>query len=554
MLLWMKLKNLALVEEAEIEFAPGFNVISGETGAGKSVIMGGVSLLLGTRADKSAIRTGADRCEISAEFRLPDQIREKINIILRDADVETDGDGDSVLIRRVITQNSTRNYINGSPVALPTLKKLGEQLIDIHAANENQSLLQNAEQLRALDRFASLSGLLKKTEEAWKNLEDYRNGQAEFLLSMPSADEAEEMRKDIRLITRANPEPGEDEALSARHAIAANARSIIEIESGVCNGLTDGEESLFDRIADLRRTLSDLEKYDPDKAEDFLNRMENISEMVSELSADMMDHASSVELDESEFLAMEERMRTLQMLKRKFGPTLYDVINQQEFLKKQLDAFDNAEHFRLEWEKRITEAENTFRKICTELTAARKEATGKLAELLTAETEKLGFAQARFELVLSPAPEPGSNGADRLQIMFSANPGVPLKPLKDVASSGEIARVMLAAKTVLAEADEIPVLVFDEIDANIGGETAMRVGGEIAALGKQKQVICISHLPQVVRLAERHFLVEKSTDGTETRSRICELDQKGRLNELERMLGGGAAARKHAAALLEGKK
>ncbi len=548
MLLWMKLKNLALVAEAEIEFAPGFNVISGETGAGKSVIMGGVSLLLGVRADKSAIRSGTDRCEISAEFRIPGYAAERITDILEEAGVEPAEDS-TLLIRRVITQSSTRNFINGSPVPLPVLKMLGALLIDIHAANENQSLMQSAEQLRTLDRFAALAPLLEQTASAWKMLENMKNRQAEFLLSMPSAEEAEEIRKDIAMIRRVNPESGEDEQLAIRHATAANARNIIEIASQVSTGLTDGDESLFDRIADIRRLLSGLGKYDP-AGSDFLNRLDQISDHVAELSSDLADRAANVELDEQEFMAMEERMRMLQMLKRRFGPTLDDALARLTDLQTRIETFDQAENLRKDWEKRIAEQEKIFRKNCVELTAARTAACRKLAEQLTAETEKLGFAQARFELQLSPA-EPAINGADRLQILFSANPGVPLLPLKDVASSGEIARVMLAAKTVLAEADEIPVLIFDEIDANIGGETAMRVGKEIAALGKRKQVICISHLPQVVRLAERHFLVAKSTDGTETRTRISELDLPGRLKELERMLGGGDAARKHAASLLE---
>lgn len=247
---------------------------------------------------------------------------------------------------------------------------------------------------------------------------------------------------------------------------------------------------------------------------------------------------------------MEERMRTLQTLKRKFGPTLEDVRIFLNDLKQKLDVFDNAEIMRDKLAKNVEDKRTAFVSCCLALRSERKKAAGKLVKLLTEETEKLGFAQARFDMEFFES-EGGPNGADRLQILFSANPGVPLKPLKDVASSGEISRVMLAAKTVLAEADEIPVLVFDEIDANIGGETAMCVGGEIAKLGSKKQVICISHLPQVVRLAKRHFLVSKSTNGQETRSKIEVLDKTGRLKELTRMLGGGKAAQEHARALLQ---
>ena len=547
MLLWMKLKNLALVSEAEIEFAPGFNVISGETGAGKSVIMGGVALLLGARADKSAIRTGTEKCEISAEFRIPGYARERIAQILNDADVEMEDD--SLLIRRVVTPSSTRNYVNSIPVALPVLRDLGNLLIDIHAADGNQSLTRPGEQLRILDRFAALNKEKQTVLSAWNGLTEAIRARDEFLQTMPSEREAEDLRKDLNLIDRAAPESGEDSALASRHAVAANARSIIGIASAVSTGLTDGDDSIFDRLADVRRVLADLEKYDPEFAEDCMNRMEEIADAISALSSDLVDHASRVELDEGEFQEMEERMRALQSLKRKFGPELDDVLAYAEEIRKKLDDFDNAEEMRRRHEKLVAEKEKEHLAACAVLTKQRSAAAGKLEKLLTQETEKLGFAQARFKLEISPA-EPGPNGADKLQILFSANPGVPLKLLQDVASSGEICRVMLAVKTVLAEADEIPVLIFDEIDANIGGETAMRVGAEIASLGRNKQVICISHLPQVVRLAERHFLVAKSTDGVETRSRIGVLDDAQRVQELARMLGGGNAALKHAEALL----
>lgn len=547
MLLWMKLKNLALVQEAEIEFAPGYNVISGETGAGKSVIMGGVSLLLGARADKSAIRTGTDKCEISAEFQIPAYASERIAQILDDAGLEME---DSLLIRRVITPANTRNFINSTPVALPVLKALGELLIDIHAANENQSLIRPDEQLRTLDRFAALQEDLTTLRAAWDELKSAEQTQTDFLSSMPSASEAEDMRKDVTLIKKINPEPGEDSALASRHTVAANARSVIEIASQVSGGLTEGEDSLFDRIADLRRVLNDLDRYDPERAEGFINRMEEIADAVSELSSDLVDRAAEVELDESEFIAMEERMRALQSLKRKFGPEIEDVLQYQAELEEKLDVFDNAERMRCDLEKAVAEKKQAHLALCEKLSVKRQTAAKKLVEILTAETEKLGFAQAKFDMTFTTA-EPGPNGADHLQILFSANPGIPLKPLKDVASSGEISRVMLAVKTVLAEADEIPVLVFDEIDANIGGETAMQVGAEIAKLGNRKQVICISHLPQVVRLAQKHFLVSKSTDGTETRSRIDALDDAGRVAELARMLGGGDAATQHAKSLLQ---
>lgn len=553
MLLWMKLKNLALVAGAEIEFSPGYNVISGETGAGKSVVMGGVSLLLGTRADKSIIRTGTDKCEISAEFQVPDYALPRLRTILDNAGIEAleeDGpENHSLLLRRVITPSSTRNFINSQPVTLPVLRSLGKLLIDVHAANENQSLLHDSEQLRALDRFGGLAPLLEKTADAWNSLKQIRDEQSAFLETLPSAEETFRMKKDAEEIEHAAPEEDEDKILAARHSLAASARSILEIASGVSTALTEGENSLFDRIAEIRRTLMELEKYDSDHAENFLRDLESVSDAVSRLSSNLIRHAASVDLDEADFAAMEERMRILQTLKRRYGPTLNDVNDHLKMLREKIDAFDNAESRRKDLQRKFDETEKIFLKRCAELSAGRKKAAARLMELLREETGKLGFEQAEFQWELTPS-DPGPGGTDHLQILFSANPGVPVRPLKDVASSGEISRVMLALKAVLAEANEIPVLIFDEIDANIGGATAVRVGSEIAKLAGKKQVICISHLPQVVQFAQRHFRVTKTSGDGETLSFIEPLDEPGRLNELARMLGGDQGALEHAKAML----
>lgn len=555
MLLWMKLKNLALVAGAEIEFAPGYNVISGETGAGKSIIMGALSLLLGTRAEKSIIRAGTGKCEISAAFQLPDYAFPRICTILENAGIEPDSgddeeDGRSLLLRRVITQTSSRNFINSQPVTLPLLRELGKLLIDMHAANENQSLLHASEQLRALDRFANLASLLEKTRLAWDSLKQIREEQSSFLETLPSPEETARMRKDAEEIEHAAPGEDEDQALASRHFLAASARSILEIASRVSSALTERENSLFDQAAGIRRDLAELEKYDPARAETFLAAMESAADAIARLSSDLIRYASDIDLDETEFTAMEERMRVLQTLKRRYGPTLADVKRHLETLREKIDTFDNVESTRKELQLKLENAEKTFQNTCSELSAAREKAAGLLMKLLRTETEKLGFEQAKFQWKITPA-EPGPSGADRLQILFSANPGVPVRPLKDIASSGEIARVMLALKTVLAGADEIPVLVFDEIDANIGGETAGRVGREIAKLAGKKQVICISHLPQVVRFADRHFRVSKTSADGGTLSRIEVLDGSGRLKELVRMLGGDQGALEHAKALLK---
>ena len=551
MLKWMKLRNLALVEEAEAEFGAGFNVITGETGAGKSVIMGAVSLLMGARADHSAIRAGADRCELSAEFRVPAYAREAVSAILEEEAAEPEEGSEGLLIRRVITKTGSRNFINGSAVTLPVLHRLGECLIDVHAANSAQSLLKSAEQLAVLDRFGKLAEWKEKTKARWEELSSIRREKEEFLASMPSAEETERLRRDASEIRNANPESGEDEALSRRHALAAHARTVIELAYRAGETLTgDAESSVSSVLGDIRRMLLELERVDPESGPLFLEQLEELSDKASSLSSALASRAAEVDIDESEFQAMEERMRVLQTLKRRYGPGLDDVLSHLEELEKRIGLYDDAAVLREKFERREKEAFERWSQAAQELSAKRMATAKKLAGALSAETAKLGFLRAEFDISFAEAAG-GPGGVDRIELLFSANPGTPLRPLRDTASSGEIARVMLAVKTVLAEADTIPILIFDEIDANIGGETAARVGAELAKLGRHKQVICISHLAQAARCADTHFLVSKTPEEGTARTRIRRLESGERVSEIARMLGGGKAAVEHARELLK---
>lgn len=549
MLKWMRLKNLALVDKADMEFGPGFNVITGETGAGKSVIMGGVGLLLGGRADKSAIRIGTDRCEVSGEFFVGDGSASRVKAILDEAGIESDPAG-NLLVRRVITASSSRNFVNESPVTLQILHRIGEVLVDIHGASENHQLLKNQNQLDMLDRFGRLDAELAEVRAVWSELAKLRQEKKSFAESMPSAEETARFRRDAAEIEKAAPVSGEDEELEARHTVAAHSKSIIEVALTAANALSECEDSLADRVGQVRRMLGDLEKFDPDHAEQFIRAIEEISAQVMSLSNDLTDHASEVDIDEGEFMAMEERLRVLQTMKRRYGPTLDDVLAHLAFLQSKIEAYDNSEVIRENFGKREKELLSRLTAACARLSAVRKKAGKALAKQIGSELKKLGFKRSDFEVVVMDAA-PGADGADRIEFMFTANPGVPLMPLREVASSGELSRVMLAAKTVLAEADSIPILIFDEIDANIGGETASRVGQEIAALAENKQILCISHLPQVACNASVHFMVSKESAADVTTTHIRRLDKASRINEISRMLGGGEIAHEHAEAMLK---
>lgn len=548
MLKWMHLENLALVERADMEFGSGFNVISGETGAGKSVIMGGVGLLLGERADRSMIRIGAARCEISGEFALPSGSMETVLPLLEEAGIQPGEDG-SLLVRRVITPAASRNFLNESPVTLQILRRLGELMVDIHGAHENQHLLKVRNQLDMLDRFGKDEKELSEVRRIWQALAALRKEREEFAASMPSAEETARLRRDASEIEKADPQPGEDDALEEKHALAAHSRTLIELALEAADGLSECEDSIQDRLGAIRRLLADMEKCDPAGAERFLRSLDDISSSISELSGNLSDYASEVEIDEGAFQAMEERLRVLQTLKRRYGPSLEDVLAHLDRLRERIDAYDNAEQKRNDFDHREKELQAELRSVCGQLSVKRKKAGAAIAGKAAEELKKLGFRKSEFSVTVSPA-EPGPDGADRIEFMFSANPGVPPLPLREVASSGELSRVMLALKTILAEADSIPILIFDEIDANIGGETATKVGDEIAALAENKQILCISHLPQIACRAATQFNVYKESQSGTTYTHIRKLDADGRTAEIARMLGGGPDARQLAAKML----
>lgn len=556
MLNWMHIKNLALVEEAFLEFGPSFNVITGETGAGKSVIMSGAALLLGARADKSAIRFGKERCEVAGEFILPSFLTGNLAPILEEAGIPLmEKEQARLLIKRVITPSSTRNMVNDTPVTLQTLRMLGEILVDTHSSHESRHLFDPGIQLDMLDRFGSYTDLLSRVKEAWKAWELTRKKIREFEENIASPREIDHLKYDAEKIREAAPEAGEEEPLAARHALAASSRNIIEIATGVTRLLTEEENSLADTLGQARRVLSQLERFDPPRAEKFLSAVEEISAGINDLSGELADYASEVDIDEREFQAMEERLGLLANLKRKYGPTLEEVIAYYNEITGKIDLFENSAAKRKALLEEEKEALNLLRSCAGLLTDQRKKAALSLAEAVEKELRFLGFKKAAFQLEILPG-ELSEKGQDAVEYLFSANEGVPPMPLREVASSGETSRVMLGIKTILADVDQIPILIFDEVDANIGGETAKSVGAQIASLGKKKQILCISHLPQVAACAATHFAVDKKGKEGEIPCSCAEkLDEKGRINEIARMLGGSnKEAIAHASALLGGKK
>ena len=548
MLIYVKITNFALIEESELEFGSGFNVVTGESGAGKSILMGAVELLLGGRVDKGVIRNGCDRCMVCGGFAVPAGLAGAVGAILVPAGIPFDP-AEPLQLRRVIGQSSVRNYVNDTPVSARLLASVGEQLIDLHGANEQLSLTVPARQLDLLDRYAGAEEAAALCGRIAGELEALAKEREEFDRQTP--DEAERSRLELQLedIDKVNPAPGEDEELSARFKVAGNSRQVLETAGQLTAALTEGEDSVADRLGSVYRRLLELSRIDEALAAGLLEECDRIQEDVSALSGRVAELADKVDLDPEALAAIESRLGELFTIKRRYGPTLEQVLAVRGEAFRRLELYRNTAVRRQEFERRKAELTAELRRAAEKLSALRKKKAAEFAERVRSKLGAIGFAKCVLEVAFSEV-EPGPNGMDRVELLFSANAGESVHPLRKIASSGELSRLMLALKTVLADADSIPVVVFDEIDVNIGGETANRVGEELHHLGRNRQILYISHLAQVAARADRHFRVEKHTEEGRTFSECRELDAEGRVREIGRMLGGGESAVTHARAIL----
>ncbi len=550
----LDIRNLATVESLTVDFGPGLNVVTGETGAGKSIILGAIQILLGERAEKTIIRHGCDACDIAATIELsptrPD-IATAVQAILDEAGLPA-GDDDTLLLRRVVTANNTRAYVNCTPVTLRVMKALGDLLVDIHGPHDHQSLLSPRCQIDLLDAFAHNQAELSAVAEADTEVRQLATRLDQLRSETLAPADAELLRHQLREIDDAGLTPEEEEQLAERHRLAAHARRLLELATACTAGLAEAEGSIADRLGLFVRRLQELAEIAPSAGDGFLARLEECIENVRDLALDIGRFAESLELDEEEFARLEERLDLIHDLKRKHRATLDELLAKAEQLRQRLTIDDHREEHLADLEKQLRLGRQRQLEACHQLTRHRRQAADQLAAAIADKLAGLGFASSRFALTMTTG-EPGPNGSDRVEFCFAPNPGQDLMPLRKIASSGEMARVMLAIKTVLTAADRVPLLIFDEVDANVGGRIAGRVAAELAAVADQHQVLCITHLPQIAAAASRHFLVGKKIDGNHTRTTMHPLDHDARVAELVRMMGSAAdstTAQAHAEELL----
>ena len=530
MLLELHVKNLALIEKADVEFGEGLNILTGETGAGKSIIIGSVTMALGGKAPKGSIRPGADYAYIELVFSVAGEEKRKA---LRELDVEPTEDG-LVIISRKLTSARSISRINDETVTMARLSQITGLLLDIHGQHEHQSLLYKSKHLEILDAYVKAATQPVKQTIAdryriYRSLEEKLRG---FDLDAESRiREADFLRFEIEEIEASALKEGEEEELTSVYRRYSHSRRIAEC-LGAAYEAVEGEW--------LARALKEVEQaseYD-ESLGGIRDQLYDADSILRDAGREMSAYLDSMEMDEETFRKTEERLDLIHNLQAKYGPTVEAICQKLEQKKKRLEELEDYDAHKKRMEQELEECRNGLEKLCTQLTGIRKKASGTLVKKIRQGLVDLNFLDVEFDMEFEKLDHFTPSGWDGAQFLISTNPGQPMRPLKDVASGGELSRIMLAIKTVLADSDDIPTLIFDEIDTGISGRTAQKVSEKLMLIAKSHQVICITHLPQIAAMADSHFEIAKSASQGRTITTIRLLDRQASVEELARLLGG----------------
>lgn len=530
MLLELQVKNLALIEQARIEFGEGLNILTGETGAGKSILIGSVNMALGGKVSRDSIRQGAENAYIELLFSVDSKEQREA---LEALDITVPEDGTLILSRRILPSRSI-SRINDETVTAVKLKQATSLLIDIHGQHEHQSLLHLHKHLEILDAYC-------RTEaESWKEkiAGEYRQYQAlESRLSSMEGGLEERLREadfcrfEIQSIEEAALREGEEEELAARYRKLSHARRIAEELSEAYQALDT------DALSRAVRAVDQAAGYDPE-LKGIRDQAYDVESLVHDLAHGIQAYMADCVFDPEEFRQIEERLDTIHSIQSRYGNSVEAVFQTLEEKKKRLEELENFDQIRLGLEKEKADLEKQLRKDCSRLTEIRSQAAARLAERMRESLLDLNFLDVQFVMEVRQLDHFTSEGWDEAEFLISTNPGEPVKPLRAVASGGELSRIMLAIKAVLADTDQIPTLIFDEIDTGISGRTAQKVSEKLKEISRTHQVICITHLPQIASMADCHFEIEKSVREGKTVTQICRLGQEESIRELARLLGG----------------
>ena len=565
MLKSLTIRNYALIESVEIEFESGLNILTGETGAGKSIIIDALSLILGDRASSDVVRKGSDKAIVEGLFGMADN--EKVKILLKNNEIELQED--LILRREVSLKGQSRCFVNDSPVPLTVLKEIGDHLVDLHGQHEHQSLLRPETHIGLLDEFGSLDKLVDEYRESYDRLTVlFREFRSLSLKEKELREKRDLYEFQIKEIDAIDPRTGEESDLENELRILENSEKLYEATSQLYQSLYEGEstrsgseniggQSVYDLLLKARNQLEDLAEIDK-TFDDIKNECASAAAIIGELTKFIQSYNSKIEFNPERLEQIRERLGQITLLKKKFGGSLDAVIGHREKIGKE---FAMAENFESEIRK-LNEYIERERKTCSaaaqRLSAKRRELVSKIGRSVCAELAKLGIANAQFDVKIDNRVvekldgkadgayvklgrdfyDATQSGIDFIEFYLSTNVGEDVKPLAKVASGGEISRIMLALKTILAKADRLPLLVFDEIDVGISGRIAQAVGKSMKSLSQFNQVIAITHLPQIAGFADCHFAVEKSESKQRTSSTIRKLEEEERIREVARLLSG----------------
>jgi DNA repair protein RecN (Recombination protein N) len=558
MLAELRIVNFALIEQLSLQFQSGFTVLTGETGAGKSLLIDAIALLVGGRASTDQIRSGEDEAQIEAAFHLPATHPLIQRLRLQDIIGQNESE---LILRRVLSRSGRhRVYVNGSLCPLRVLEELGGTLVDIHGQHEQQSLLSTAKQLDALDAFGRLYELRRRYEQAyqgWKELCMQLEGLKGEVVDRATREDI--LRFQAQEIEQAGLLPDEEERLRGQRQRLVHAHRLRELAHGAHVELQGDEQAVLTRLGRIGRALVELGKTDPTM--DDCERVARESTIqLKDLAGQLRDYAQQLEADPDRQAVVEDRLDLIQRLKKKYGGSVEAVLEMGRRVQEELQLLDTREERIAELATRLDGEARLLRTLAQQLSKKRTDAAKRMTSLVEAELAALKMEQAIFQITVSSdesAEEPGPAGHDRVEFNLSSNQGEPPRPLGRVASGGELSRIMLALKTVLAGMDQVPVLVFDEIDSGVGGAVAAAMGTRLRKLGAFHQVFCITHLPQVASQAEHHLLVEKGLESQRTSTSVRALNGMGREEEIARMLGGLTITKKvreTAAELIAGAK
>lgn len=553
MLLELSVRNVALIERLRIEFEPGLNVLTGETGAGKSIVVDSVNLALGARAARDLVRTGEDKAVVQAVFDMPEAARP----LLDELGVDT-GDGLVALTREVSAAGRSVSRINGQVVPTQQLRQVTALLMDVHGQHEHQALLNPALHLNFLDEgggaghralMEDVAGKYASFRALEREAEKLRLDERERVRTV------EQLARQIDEIKSIKPKPGEDEKLEKKLALYEHGEKIAGAVGAAYAYVYRGEgrqlaaQDALNRAAEEMAGIADL---DP-RFEALRARLEELFYAAQDAGSELQGILDSLDYDPGAAERAADRLNDLKRLKRLYGPELQDVLNFYGQAKARLDALAENETLRQEAEARRDAAKALLTAACAALTESRRALAERLSVRLIEQLKDLGMGRTRFEVEILPSA-PTARGADEVQFLISPNPGEPVKPLSAIASGGELSRIMMAFKAISADEGGVNSMIFDEVDTGVSGRMAQAVGEKMAAIAQKRQVICVTHLPQIAALAGAHFLVEKTVAGERTGSTVVKLDREGRVEELARLIGGAGdpeSSRRHAANMLD---